>query len=94
MVFDPKNVVHVIREGVIAQFSSSQEIRTRVILLSNVFGALGKSPVLNSKIRSVVTYLSSEAHQSIARFTSGKSTPRREVDMMNALKSIDLMMEV
>ncbi|CAE6373846.1 unnamed protein product [Rhizoctonia solani] len=75
MVFDPKNVVHVIREGVIAQFSSSQEIRTRVILLSNVFGALGKSP-------------------SIARFTSGKSTPRREVDMMNALKSIDLMMEV
>ncbi|CAE6447160.1 unnamed protein product [Rhizoctonia solani] len=94
MVFDPKNVVHVIREGVIAQFSSSQEIRTRVILLSNVFGALGKSPVLNSKIRSVVTYLSSEAHQSIARFTSGEPTARREIDMMNALKSIDLMMEV
>ncbi|KAF8717253.1 hypothetical protein RHS02_09713, partial [Rhizoctonia solani] len=94
MVFDPKNVVHVIREVVIAQFSSSQEIRTRVILLSNVFGALGKSPVLNSKIRSVVTYLSSEAHQSIARFTSGKPNTQREVDMMNALKSIDLMMEV
>ncbi|KAF8752254.1 hypothetical protein RHS01_07984 [Rhizoctonia solani] len=78
MVFDPKNVVHVIREVVIAQFSSSQEIRTRVILLSNVFGALGKSP----------------AHQSIARFTSGKPNTQREVDMMNALKSIDLMMEV
>ncbi|CAE6434001.1 unnamed protein product, partial [Rhizoctonia solani] len=94
MVFDPKNVVHVIREGVIAQFSSSQEIRTRVILLSNVFGALGKSPVLNSKVRSVVTYLSAEAHQSIVRFTSTESAPLREIDMMNALKSIDLMMEV
>ncbi|CUA71769.1 starch synthase [Rhizoctonia solani] len=94
MVFDPKNVVHVIREGVIAQFSSSQDIRTRVILLSNVFGALGKSPVLNSKVRSVVTYLSAEAHQSIVRFTSTEPAPLREMDMMNALKSIDLMMEV
>ncbi|CAE6467015.1 unnamed protein product [Rhizoctonia solani] len=94
MVFDPKNVVHVIREGVIAQFSSSQEIRTRVILLSNVFGALGKSPVLNSKVRSVVTYLSAEAHQSITRFNSTEPAYSRETDMMNALKSIDLMMEV
>ncbi|CUA75597.1 Vacuolar protein sorting-associated protein 33 [Rhizoctonia solani] len=94
MIFDPKNVVHVIREGVIAQFSSSQDNRTRVILLSNVFGALGKSPVLNSKVRSVVTYLSAEAHQSIVRFTSTEPAPLREIDMMNALKSIDLMMEV
>ncbi|KDN33616.1 hypothetical protein RSAG8_13290, partial [Rhizoctonia solani AG-8 WAC10335] len=94
MVFDPKNVVHVIREGVIAQFTSSQETRTRVILLSNVFGALGKSPVLNSKVRSVVTYLSAEAHQSIVRFTSTEPAPLREMDMMSALKSIDLMMEV
>ncbi|CAE6509893.1 unnamed protein product [Rhizoctonia solani] len=94
MIFDPKNVVHVIREGVIAQFSSSQDTRTRMILLSNVFGALGKSPVLNSKVRSVVTYLSAEAHQSIVRFTSTEPAPLREIDMMNALKSIDLMMEV
>ncbi|KAH7337517.1 hypothetical protein B0J17DRAFT_663269 [Rhizoctonia solani] len=94
MVFDPKNVVHVIREGVIAQFSSSQETRTRVILLSNVFGALGKSPVLNSKVRSVVTYLSAEAHQSITRFNTTQPAHLREMDMMNALKSIDLMMEV
>ncbi|KAL5639798.1 hypothetical protein ACGC1H_006393 [Rhizoctonia solani] len=94
MVFDPKSVVHMFREGVIAQFSSSQEIRTRVILLSNVFGALGKSPVLNSKVRSVVTYLSAEAHQSIVRFNSTEPAPLREMDMMNALKSIDLMMEV
>ncbi|KAG8738997.1 hypothetical protein FRC11_000993, partial [Ceratobasidium sp. 423] len=94
MVFDPKNVVGVIREVVIAQFSSSQEIRTRVILLSNVFGALGKSPVLNSKVRSVVTYLSAEAHQSIQRFNATEPAYSREMDMMNALKSIDLLMEV
>ncbi|KEP48791.1 fungal-specific transcription factor domain protein [Rhizoctonia solani 123E] len=94
MVFDPKSVVYMFREGVIAQFSSSQEIRTRVILLSNVFGALGKSPVLNSKVRSVVTYLSAEAHQSIGRFNSTEPASLREMDMMNALKSIDLMMEV
>ncbi|KAJ1301197.1 hypothetical protein OPQ81_003608 [Rhizoctonia solani] len=94
MVFDPKSVVHAIREGIITQFTSTQEIRTRVILLSNVFRALGKSPVLNSKIRSVVAYLDAEAHQSIVSFTSSRPASLRETDMMNALKSIDLMMEV
>ncbi|CAE6471593.1 unnamed protein product [Rhizoctonia solani] len=94
MVIDPRSVAHVIREGVIAQFSGSQAARTRVILLSNVFGALAKSPVLSPRVALFVTHLSSVAYRNISRFISSKPAPLCKTDVTNALKSMDLVMEV
>jgi hypothetical protein len=93
-VFDPLRVAHLIRETVIDQFSSSRDARTRLILVANVIGALGKSPGLNPRGLSVVSVLSIQAHQSLDRFKLKKPAARRELDIPHASKALDLIMEV
>lgn len=93
-VFDPLRVIHLIRENLIAQFAASEASRSRVILIANVIGTLGKSPELNARGLSIVAYLRTEAHQAITRFHSGESGGQREQEMREAAKTLDHMIEM
>ncbi|KAB5590222.1 Starch synthase [Ceratobasidium theobromae] len=93
-IFDPSKVVNLMRDVIIAQFSSSEESRTRIILLSNVVGSLSKSSLLDSRGLSLIALLRTEAHRSIDQFNAAKQSPEREKDMQNASKSLELMMDV
>ncbi|CAE6449266.1 unnamed protein product [Rhizoctonia solani] len=94
VVFEPLKVAGMIREGVIMQFASSPEVRTRTCLIANVIGKLSKAPELDKNGMSIVSMLRSEAHQNIMHFHSTKPASERETDMQNALGVLDNMMEV
>ncbi|KAJ1301195.1 hypothetical protein OPQ81_003605 [Rhizoctonia solani] len=94
VVFEPLKVAGMIREGVIMQFASSPEVRTRTCLIANVIGKLSRGPELDSKGMSIVSMLRSDAHQNIGRFHSNGPASEREMDMQNALKVLDSMMEM
>ncbi|CAE7230713.1 unnamed protein product [Rhizoctonia solani] len=94
VVFDPLRVVGAMKDSVIQQFSSSEEARTRIILVANILGELGKSPSKSARSTSIVETLTTEAHHAIKRFQSKEPDHQREVDMHNASKALDLMMEM
>ncbi|CAE7230702.1 unnamed protein product [Rhizoctonia solani] len=94
VVFEPLKVAGMIREGVIMQFASSPEVRTRTCLIANVIGKLSKAPELDKNGMSIVSMLRSEAHQNIMHFHSTKPASERETDMQNALGVLDNMMEM
>ncbi|KAF8752120.1 hypothetical protein RHS01_07976 [Rhizoctonia solani] len=93
-VFDPRSVVDLLKNSIIEQFMRSRGERTKVILLANVIGTLGKTINPNSRMLSLVSFLRIEAHEKIGRFTSRKPNDDRKMDMQNALEALDLMMEV
>ncbi|CAE6369483.1 unnamed protein product [Rhizoctonia solani] len=93
VTFEPLKVAGLIREGVIMQFASSPEVRTRTCLIANVIGRLSKAPELDQKGMSIVSMLRSQAHQTIQDFHSKTPASEREKDMENALRVLDSMME-
>ncbi|CAE6402657.1 unnamed protein product [Rhizoctonia solani] len=93
-VFDPRNVVDLLKNSIIEQFMRSQGERTRIILLANVIGILGKTINLNSKTLSLVSFLRTEAHEKLAKFVSPRSEDNHEVGMRDALLVLDFMTEV
>ncbi|CAE6496419.1 unnamed protein product [Rhizoctonia solani] len=94
VVFDPLRVVSAIKDSVINQFSSSEAGRSRIILVANILGVLGKSPGSAARSTSIVEVLTTEAHQAIKRFQDKDPDPHREIDMYDASKALDLMMEM
>ncbi|CAE6448700.1 unnamed protein product [Rhizoctonia solani] len=94
VVFDPLRVVGAMKDSVIHQFSTSEAARSRIILLANILGMLGKSPGSTSRNTSIVEALTTEAHRAIKRFQEKDPDPRREMDMDDASKALDLMMEM
>ncbi|CAE6467022.1 unnamed protein product [Rhizoctonia solani] len=82
------------KDSVINQFSSSEAARSRIILVANILGVLGKSPGNNSRSTSIVESLTTEAHRVIKLFRDNEPESRREMDMYNASKALDLMMEM
>ncbi|KAG8689373.1 hypothetical protein FRC11_002911 [Ceratobasidium sp. 423] len=94
VAFEPLKVADTIREGVIMQFASSPDVRTRTCLIANVIGKLSKAPELDPKGMSIVSVLRSDAHQNINCFRTKGPASEREADMQNALRVLDSMMEV
>ncbi|KAH7337520.1 hypothetical protein B0J17DRAFT_430366 [Rhizoctonia solani] len=84
----------MIREGIIMQFASSPEVRTRTCLIANVISKLSKAPELDPRGMSIVSMLRSEAHQNIGRFCSQGPALERETDVQNAHRVLDSMMEM
>ncbi|KAJ1301198.1 hypothetical protein OPQ81_003609 [Rhizoctonia solani] len=94
VVFDPLRVVDAMKDSVIQQFSTSEATRSRIILVANILGALGKSPSNTARNTSIVEALTTEAHRVIKRFQDAAPNTRREIDMYNASRALDLMMEM
>ncbi|KAF8752250.1 hypothetical protein RHS01_07980 [Rhizoctonia solani] len=94
VAFEPLKVAGIIREGVIMQFASSPEVRTRICLIANVIGRLSKSPELGHREMSIVGMLRTQAHQHIEDFHSEGPAIERARDMQNAHGALDSMMEL
>ncbi|CAE6426453.1 unnamed protein product [Rhizoctonia solani] len=94
VIYEPDRAANPFRESIINQFMRSPGERSRMILLANAIGSLGKSIRPGPKTASLVTYLRTEAYQNINKFISDQPASEREVDMQNALVALDLMMEV
>ncbi|KAF8685207.1 hypothetical protein RHS04_01009 [Rhizoctonia solani] len=94
VAFEPLKVAGIIREGVIMQFASSPEVRTRICLIANVIGRLSKSPELGHREMSIVGMLRTQAHQHIEDFHSEGPAIERARDMQNAHGALDSMMEM
>ncbi|CAE6381221.1 unnamed protein product [Rhizoctonia solani] len=94
VVFDPLRVIGAMKDGVINQFSNSEAARSRIILVANILGVLGKSPGDNPRTKSIVETLTTEAHIVIKRFQGQTPDPDHVVDMFKASKALDLMMEM
>ncbi|CUA71770.1 Protein STB5 [Saccharomyces cerevisiae S288c] [Rhizoctonia solani] len=93
VVFDPLRVIGAMKDSVLQQFSSSEAARSRIILVANILGVLGKAPGNTPRSTSIVESLTTEAHRAIIRFQEKEPDPYRERDMANASKALDLMME-
>ncbi|CAE6447133.1 unnamed protein product [Rhizoctonia solani] len=94
VAFEPLKVAGMIREGVIMQFTSSPEVRTRVCLTANVISRLSKNPELCPRGTSIVLMLRSQAHQHIKDFRSKGFASERSIDMQSAHRALDSMMEM
>ncbi|CAE6538426.1 unnamed protein product [Rhizoctonia solani] len=94
VVFEPLKVADMIRDAVIMQFASSPDVRMRTCLIANVIGKLSKAPELDQKGMSIVSMLRSDAHHNIERFHTKGPASEREMDMQNALRVLDSMMEL
>ncbi|KAJ1303719.1 hypothetical protein OPQ81_008144 [Rhizoctonia solani] len=93
VVYEPVKGILPLKETIVAKFMRSPGERTRIILLANAVGNLGKSLKPGPRTTSLITYLRSDAYQIIDNFISGKPASEREVDQQNALETLDLMME-
>ncbi|CAE6453752.1 unnamed protein product [Rhizoctonia solani] len=94
VAFEPLKVADMIRDGVIMQFASSPDVRTRTCLIANVIGKLSKSPDLDQQGISIVSMLWSDAHRNIECFRTKGPASDREMDMQNALRVLDSMIEL
>ncbi|GAB1520221.1 hypothetical protein RhiTH_003294 [Rhizoctonia solani] len=94
VAFEPLKVAGMIREGVIMQFASSPEVRTRICLIANLIGRLSKSPELGHRETSIVWMLRTQAHQHIKDFHSEGPAMEHARDMQNAHRVLDSMMEI
>ncbi|KAF8685053.1 hypothetical protein RHS04_01014 [Rhizoctonia solani] len=87
VVFDPLWVVGAMKENVIKQFSNSEAARSRIILVANILGVLGKSPGNTPRSTSIVETLTTEAHGIINRFKQRTPTPEREMILIKRFAS-------
>ncbi|KAH7334173.1 hypothetical protein B0J17DRAFT_675652 [Rhizoctonia solani] len=94
VVYEPDKAANPFKENIVHQFVRSPGERSKMIILANVIGSLGKSIRPGPRTASLVTYLRTEAYQNINRFISDQPASEREVDIQNALVALDLMMEV
>ncbi|KAG8741836.1 hypothetical protein FRC11_014598, partial [Ceratobasidium sp. 423] len=94
VVFEPEKGMHPMKAGIVYQFMNSPGERTKIILLANAIGSLGTSIKTGPRVASLISILRTQAYQIIDEFKSTQPASEREVDRQNALKALDLMMEV
>ncbi|KDN34254.1 hypothetical protein RSAG8_12663, partial [Rhizoctonia solani AG-8 WAC10335] len=92
--FDGSAVVHPFKEVTFERFRRSPEARARVILVANVVSTLSKNSRQNARSMAIATSLQNEAYDSIAHFYSIQPNPQHELDVLNAMRAVNSVMEV
>ncbi|CAE6429858.1 unnamed protein product [Rhizoctonia solani] len=91
-VFEPLKIAHAMREQVVAQFSS-ENTRTRTILIANVMDMFARNLVIDGARQFVLDQLISEGRQSGSSFmATSPSAPM--LDRHSATRTLDSMLEV
>ncbi|CCO37434.1 hypothetical protein BN14_11590 [Rhizoctonia solani AG-1 IB] len=89
--FEPLKLVHPTKECVIAKFSSSQEQRTKIILIANAMSMLRRTR--NPRGVSLVAMLASQVHETISIFKS-KTEVIPGSEQQNAQAALDHIVEI
>ncbi|KDN43618.1 hypothetical protein RSAG8_05995, partial [Rhizoctonia solani AG-8 WAC10335] len=94
-VFEPLKIAHTMKEQVVQQFSS-EDTRTRCILMANVMEMFGRQLVVDETRLPIVTHLTSEVRAScssfIALWPSESLVPG--LDKQNAMRILDSTLEI
>ncbi|CAE6490273.1 unnamed protein product [Rhizoctonia solani] len=89
--FEPLKLVYPTKECVIAKFGSSQESRTKIILIANAMSMLRRTR--NPRGVSLVSMLASQVHETVTMFRSqSRVTPGSE--QQNARAALDHIVEI
>ncbi|CAE6430991.1 unnamed protein product [Rhizoctonia solani] len=92
-VFDPLKIVHMMRERAVEQFSS-EDTRTRSILMANVMGMFAKNLLLDNAGMSIVTYLVSEVQESVKSFMTKPPSSVPALYRQYAMRTLDNTLEM
>ncbi|CAE7178942.1 unnamed protein product [Rhizoctonia solani] len=89
--FEPLKLVYPTKECVVMKFASSQESRTKIILIANAMSMLRRTR--NPRGVSLVSMLASELHETISQFKSNsQASPGSE--QQNARAALDHIVEL
>ncbi|CAE6411847.1 hypothetical protein ACGC1H_003165 [Rhizoctonia solani] len=91
-VFEPLKIAHAMREQIVAQFSS-ENTRTRTILIANVMDMFARNLVIDGARQFIVDQLVSDGRQSGSSFMA-TSPSASMLDRHNATRTLDSMLEV
>ncbi|KAG8681530.1 hypothetical protein FRC11_001005, partial [Ceratobasidium sp. 423] len=92
-VFEPLKIIHVLREEVIKYFSS-EDTRTRTILIANVMSMFAKNLSINNVGISIITHLDSQVRENVKSFMGTPPPPMSETDRQNAMYILDSTLEI
>ncbi|CAE6513559.1 unnamed protein product [Rhizoctonia solani] len=92
-VFEPLKVAHAMREQIIAQFSS-EDTRTRTILIANVMDMFAKNLVIDSTRRSILDRLVLDVRKSGSDFMASPPSFAPKSDNEIAMRTLDSMLEI
>ncbi|KAG8708213.1 hypothetical protein FRC11_006678, partial [Ceratobasidium sp. 423] len=92
-LFEPLKVMPMIREQVIAHFSS-EGTRTRTILLANVMDMFAKNFAIDGTRKAILSRLVSDAQQAGAAFIGALPSYVPALDRQNAIRTLDNMLEI
>ncbi|CAE6449285.1 unnamed protein product [Rhizoctonia solani] len=90
-VFEPLRIAHTMQEKIIAQFSS-ENTRTRTILIANVMDMFARNLVIDGARKFIVDQLVLEGQKCGAYFLATPSLP--ELDKRNAMRTLDSILEI
>ncbi|KAG8702088.1 hypothetical protein FRC11_011691 [Ceratobasidium sp. 423] len=92
-IFEPLKVMPMIREQVIARFSS-EDTRARTILLANVMDMFAKNFVIDGARKAILSRLELDAQQAGAAFIGALPSYVPALDRQNAIRTLDNMLEI
>ncbi|KEP49939.1 putative fungal Zn(2)-cys(6) binuclear cluster domain protein [Rhizoctonia solani 123E] len=92
-VFEPKKIAHIMRDQVIAQFSS-EDTRSRTILIANVMNVFAKHLTINDVGKSILDYLAAEVRESSSRFTSTPPSTAPTLERQSLIRMLESMLEI
>ncbi|CAE6434633.1 unnamed protein product [Rhizoctonia solani] len=91
-VFEPLKVIHTMRDRVVAQISS-ENTRTRTILIANVMIAFARNLTIDDTRKSILKHLVYEVQKSGSSFmATPASSPT--LDRHNAIRTLDNILEI
>ncbi|CAE6440876.1 unnamed protein product [Rhizoctonia solani] len=92
-VFEPRKIVHAMRDHIIQQFSS-EDVRTRTILIANVMNIFAKNPLIDDAGTSIIAYLASKVREDVHSFMAAPPSSVATVDRRNAMRMLDNTLEI
>ncbi|CAE6451094.1 unnamed protein product [Rhizoctonia solani] len=92
-IFEPLKIAHALRDHVIEQFSS-EDTRTKTILIANVMSMFAKNPLVDSTGTSVVSYLASKVREDVGSFMATPPSSVITLDRRNAMRVLDHTLEI
>ncbi|KAG8687531.1 hypothetical protein FRC11_007077 [Ceratobasidium sp. 423] len=92
-VCEPLRVMPMIREQVVAHFSS-EGTRTRTILLANVMDMFAKNFAIDGARKAILNQLTLNSQQAGAAFISALPSYVPALDRQNAIRTLDNMLEI
>ncbi|KAJ1311886.1 hypothetical protein OPQ81_010345 [Rhizoctonia solani] len=92
-VFEPLKVIDAMRDQVIAQFSS-ENTRTRTILIANVMNMFVKNLAIDGPRKTILNHLALDVQQSGAAFMATPPSFVPVLDRQNAIRTLDSMLEI